>query len=157
MFIFSFSANQKLVLAQQQMALEYDNLKQKEAENSLKLQEFMSVKSLALNNLSNLNFDSNYSTNGVNLLNSLIPKQNNTTLNLPTCNDISFDKLYKDMTNGATKSLLSKIDLIPTNNTKRSSLLSFISVNFPTFQLHLIVSLTILLLTHNCHQYLIVF
>lgn len=139
-----FSSNQKLTLAQQQLQADYDKVKNEELEKSHKLQELMSVDPLSKKHHSH---DNRY------LYETEYPyfKHSKSPLSweefIPYRDEISASpkhssKFSKDAMNHMTK--LSKV----------SCNMSIFHIH--TFHLHLFISLTLLLVTHRCPQYLLV-
>lgn len=141
---FFFSSNQKLTLAQQQLQADYEKLKADEAEKSHKLQELMSVDVLDYKQRS-FPFSDNKSS--ISEPRSRIPVANNKWEQfMPYKNEKkpvpkSNKKKQKDAINNLTKQLTR----YPT---------SIFQIH--TFHFHLIISLTLLLFTHKCPNYLIV-
>lgn len=137
---FFFSSNQKLTLAQQQLQADYEKLKADEAEKSHKLQELMSVENLDCkrsflfsdNKSSSLNPKSHTPVYNNNKWEQFMPYKNEKKNN---------KKKQKDVINNLTKQLMRD----PTS-----------IFHIHTFHFHLIISLTLLLFTHKCPNYLIV-
>lgn len=154
MFFF-FSSNQKLSLAQQQLQSDYEKLKAEEAEKSGKLQELMSVhvlnyeRSIPSTNNTNKTINNQNNPSPVYIKKpksetwaEFIPYKN---LNIKNDN-MSFkccSKSQKDNLNNLTK--LNK-------NTEYN--MSVFHIH--TLHLHLFISLTLILVTHKCPQYLVV-
>lgn len=173
-FIFyRFSLNQKLTLAHQQMTADHEKLKQDEADKSSKLQELMSVsKYSSPNSLLSPNRQY-YSTQFLDNL-SMLNNTNNTT-----SRNFDLVKLHKNLVNSNTRvnqkssyPYYSSPSYNPTStvascmqccqyssnssNSNNKSLLSSIFYALPTLHFHLLLSLTMMLLTHRCPQYLLV-
>lgn len=200
-----FSFNQKLTLTHQQMAADYEKLRQEENEKSAKLQEFMSVSNKNnkyISPLLTITASTTTTTTPTNnkhhqskiidcLSNTPSPpasplkKHNSYTKSQIHSNhhqlfeefDIdeqNFNKIRKNFFNSHAqiydKTISSHSDdihlsstnniIANNNNGNNKSLLSTIFATlpfaYPTLQLHLLISLTMVLLTHRCPQYLIV-
>lgn len=184
-----FSFNQKLTLTHQQMAADYEKLRQEENEKSAKLQEFMSVSNKNQKNTSLLTTTSVAPTNKhhqskiIDSLSMTPPvsplKKHKTCTNRYASNQLfeefdideqNFNKIRKDFFNSHAqihdKTIVADLDCDDisssdnTNNNGNKSILSTIFTTlpfaYPTLQLHLLISLTMVLLTHRCPQYLIV-
>lgn len=174
-----YSLNQKLTLTHQQMAADYERLRQEETAKSSKLQELTSVP----NNHKLSNFVLKSPINNKQqerIINCLSPKKT------PNANllidDIDIDeqnikKIRKNLFNTTTQcygnlnfddDCVSSVSVMPNgerrisckndarNKSLLSTLLTTIPLALPTLQLHLLLSLTMVLLTHRCPQYLIV-
>lgn len=167
--IFLYSINQKLTLAHQQMSADYDKLKQEEAEKSAKLQDIMSVLTRDDKNQTSIT------------TNSPTKQQKQLLLKPPTAQNFDFfraqkelfeqnrnmSKIHKDIANSniqlsnenlnapfeCYESMSTAVSTTSTNNRK---FLSAILSALPTLQLHLLISLAMVILTHQCPQYLIV-
>lgn len=159
--------NQKLSLAHQQMSADYDKLKQDESDKSSKLQDLMSVSKYnsPIKNLKNLILTKNTKkpfTNYYHQFNDYdddyddfindefeLLKLRKNLLNSSQCN---LDK-FALQNNSCLANLRNNLKI---NNSKSSILTSFLTA-IPTLHLHLLLSLTMVLLTHRCPpQYLIV-
>jgi kinesin family protein 5 len=146
-------SNQKVTLAQQQLQSEYEKLKLEESEKSQKLQELMSVDVLTCKRSFPCSDNrSNYKPEPPGPSHLKRPKSPSWEQFMPYKNEIknnsvpkSNPKFAKDAINSLTK--LSK------NNSQCS--MSIFHIH--TFHLHLFISLTLLLVTHRCPQYLVVF
>lgn len=198
----SFSFNQKLTLTHQQMASDYEKLRQDETDKSSKLQELMSVSNTIIESplkqyYSPTNHNNQYRNNipsSPTINQQLTPKHlfraispAHKYLHGPDVIDnCLLDKSRKNFYNSSQRlsrhmsaqSLLlassaansdneddDNVDgLLPIKMRRRSltncSLLATLCRNvplaLPTLQLHLLISLTMVLLTHRCPQYLIV-
>lgn len=140
------------------MTIDYAKLKQESCDTSSKLQDLMSVLKLDNNYYDKVNPDNIY--NHQYDENKLFSK---TYYNEITSNN-KLSKLSKNLINNSEK----YDRLLVTNNHSNlsftrnrnksliSSILSTIPLAIPTLQLHLLLSLTMVLLTHQCPQYLIV-
>lgn len=140
------------------MTIDYAKLKQESCDTSSKLQDLMSVLKLDNNYYDKVNTDHIY--NHQYDENKLFSK---TYYNEITTNN-KLSKLSKNLINNSEK----YDRLLVTNNHSNlsftrnrnksliSSILSTIPLAIPTLQLHLLLSLTMVLLTHQCPQYLIV-
>lgn len=140
------------------MTIDYAKLKQESFDTSSKLQDLMSVLKLDNNYYDKVNPDNIY--NHQYDENKLFSK---TYYNEITSNN-KLSKLSKNLINNSEK----YDRLLVTNNHSNlsftrnrnksliSSILSTIPLAIPTLQLHLLLSLTMVLLTHQCPQYLIV-
>lgn len=207
-FIFSlicYSFNQKLTLTHQQMAADYEKLRQEESENSAKLQKLMSVSNMNNKNNSLLLTTTTSSssptttttTNNKHHQSKIIDCLSNTPPLSPIkkhkshsksyvhsnhqqlfeefdIDEQNFNKIRKNFFNShaqiSDKTISSHCDDLhlssnnlianTNNNGNNKSLLSTIFATlpfaYPTLQLHLLISLTMVLLTHRCPQYLIV-
>ena len=149
--MFFSSSNQKLSLAQQQLQSEYEKVKTEESEKSQKLQELMSVDNLNYkrsfpcsdNNRSKINLQPSPShlkqPKSPPAWEDFMPYKNEINSSVPKSNP----KFAKDAINNLTK--LSK-----------NGQCSMSIFHIHTFDLHLFISLTLLLVTHRCPQYLVV-
>lgn len=129
-------------MAQQQLQADYEKLKAEEAEKSHKLQELMSVDNLD-DKCSFLFSDNKYSNPDSH---SHTPENNKWEQFMPYKNEKKSvpknnQKKQKDAINNLTKQLKQ----YPTS-----------VFHIHTFHFHLIISLTLLLFTHKCPNYLIV-
>lgn len=137
-----FSSNQKVTLAQQQLQADYDKLKAEEAEKSHKLQELMSVDNLDYKR--SFPFTDNKSS---------IPDPQSQT---PVTNKWEQFMPYKNEKKSVPKSNKKKHKDIINNLTKQLKRYPSSIFHIHTFHFHLIISLTLLLVTHKCPSYLIV-
>lgn len=150
--IILFSSNQKLTLAQQQLQTDYEKVKSEESEKSHKLQELMSVDnsdytfSLPPDNkiqyeTSKTQYPSSFTRPKSPSWEEFIPYKDeiNSKNSAPKCNP----KLTKDALNNLKKM------------SKSQCTMSVFHIH--TLHLHLFISLTLLLVTHRCPQYLVVF
>lgn len=137
--IVCFSSNQKLTLAQQQLQADYEKLKADEAEKSNKLQELMSV--------DNLDYKRSFPfTDNNPKYQSYTPVNNKWEQFIPYNNENkSVPKFNKKKQKDAINHLTKQLKLNPTS-----------IFHMHTFHFHLIISLTLLLFTHKCPNYLIV-
>lgn len=172
-----YSLNQKLTLTHQQMAADYEKLRQEETSKSSKLQELTSVP----NNHKLSNFVLKSPINNKQherIINCLSPKKTPNTNLLIDDFDIdeqNITKIRKNLFNTTAQcygNLNFNDDCAPStipskdgrisckndagNKSLLSTLLTTIPLALPTLQLHLLLSLTMVLLTHRCPQYLIV-
>lgn len=134
-----FSSNQKLSLAQQQLQSEYEKVKLEEAEKSQKLQELMSVDVLYKRSFP-------CSKKSSNLVPNPSRSHNNWDKFMPY--KIDFDDTVPNQKNA--KDAINNL----TKLTKNQCSMSIFHIH--TFHLHLFISLTLLLVTHRCPQYLVV-
>lgn len=139
---FFFSSNQKVTLAQQQLQADYEKLKSDEAEKSHKLQELMSVDNLDYKR--SFLFSDNKSTN----LHSQSPT--------PVSNKWEQFMPYKNEQKSVSKCNKKKQKDAINNFTKQLKQYPTSIFHIHTFHFHLIISLTLLLFTHKCPNYLIV-
>lgn len=137
-----FSSNQKLTLAQQQLQTDYEKLKAEEAEKSHKLQELMSVD----------NLDCKRSFPCSDNKSSRPDPQSRTSI----CNKWEQFMPYKNETGSAPKSNKKKQKDAINNLTKQLKRYPASIFHIHTFHFHLIISLTLLFVTHKCPSYLIV-
>lgn len=144
--MFCFSSNQKLTLAQQQLQADYEKLKAEEVEKSNKLQELMSV-------------------DNTNYKRSILCSDNKSLYNLkepfPVClNDRSKPTVWEEFLPYKTKrkSVPEKKRKDALNNLAKFTSKHPLSIfHIHTLHFHLIISLTLLLVTHKCPpQFLIV-
>ncbi|CAH2013222.1 unnamed protein product [Acanthoscelides obtectus] len=163
-------SNQKLQLAQQQLQADYDKIKSEETEKSQKLQELMSVAPSIKHHHSPLDTNillhqqqkldqlhaSNPRTTPCPNANDLYPSTpiNNTKSPIwedfiPYKNEIR-SKMDKEALNNAAKCKLESDKMVTVNSCSMSIF------HIHTFHLHLFISLTLLLVTHRCPQYLVV-
>lgn len=170
-----YSLNQKLTLTHQQMAADYERLRQEETAKSSKLQELTSVP----NNHKLSNFVLKSPINNKQqerIINCLSPKKTPNTNLLIDDFDVdeqNITKIRKNLFNTTAQcygNLNFNDDCVTIPNNDRqvscksdagnksllSTLLTTIPLALPTLQLHLLLSLTMVLLTHRCPQYLIV-
>lgn len=173
-YIFSF--NQKLTLTHQQMTADYEKLRQEETDKSSKLQELMSVPKHTNTNTNNKyqpkNNKLSQNTSPSHIINCLSPKKtnkhtNNMFLDEFDIDEQNFNKIRKnffntnaqyhyDYDNDCTIIDNCKSNSNPNSKSLISTLYRTIPLALPTLQLHLLISLTMVLLTHRCPQYLIV-
>lgn len=135
------SSNQKLTLAQQQLQADYEKLKAEEAEKSHKLQELMSVDNLDYKRSFLCSDNKSNPTPAPkcpmeNKWERFMPYKNEKKQSVPK----SIKKKQKDAINSITRQLRK----YPTS-----------IFHMHTFHFHLIISLTLLLVTHKCPNYLI--
>jgi hypothetical protein len=176
------SLNQKLTLAHQQMNSDYEKLKQDEADKSTKLQELMSVlhehniklKSNGMRtNHSPKKSCLNYFDDPFDITSDILTNKMG-NFSQKAYHDKSiidyeaddypliFTKSEKDLKNSRLHSLVhangatSFTHTTSSNKSLLSSILSSLSLACPTLHLHIILSLTMVLITHQCPQYLIV-
>lgn len=151
--------NQKHTLTHQQMAVDYEKMKQEEAELSAKLQERMSV----------------HQKSSISLINEpkllLTPKRIKEISNYqswgqqsgrsPTKGDKNLlNKARKVVSRVGEKLEIEKVD--ESYRIDRGNLKEFVMDVFeqlpyaiPTLQLHIIISLTMVLMTHRCPYYFV--
>jgi hypothetical protein len=168
-------------LAHQQMNVDYEKLKQDEADKSTKLQELMSVlqeNDIKLKPITKI-FPNITNNNPLDMTNEILANKKynftsaNHTKSIVDYEDddypLIFTKNEKDLKNSKLHSFVKArknnfnsltSSSINTNNNNNKSLLSSIlsslSLACPTLHLHIILSLTMVLITHQCPQYLIV-
>lgn len=126
------------------MTTDYEKLKQDESTKSSKLQELMSVYKKRPYYYNSDEFLDNFSLH------------NNDDMNLM--------KIHKNIMNSNTKinqkQLFNANECIQCNNyncsNNNKSIMSSILCAIPTFHFHLLLSLTMVLLTHRCPQFLLV-
>lgn len=143
------------------MSSDYDKLKQDESDKSSKLQDLMSVSKLnsPIKNLKNLILTKNQKSTFSNLCHQFNDDYDDYD---DFINDeFELLKLRKNLLN-SSQCNLDKFALanlknnLKINNSKSNILTTFLSA-IPTLHLHLLLSLTMVLLTHRCPpQYLIV-
>lgn len=133
---YTCSSNQKLTLAHQQMTADYEKLRQEEADKSTRLQELMSVKN--------------------NFISSSLPCSPNRNLikksKLPYFN-IPLTKSCKNVLNSTTKVTQTNSACVPVSNSSYKTYSYYIN----TLHLHLLLSITMILVTKDCPHYLIEF
>lgn len=196
--VFTYSVNQKLTLAHQQMSNDHEKLKQEEADKSARLQELMYVKSRKTNSkLANEIINAKLATPKKSKFNTKkVPSSrwdneksiehicdyydelqynyehlNNSQPSYDVDNMSSNNQVYqltkvrKDILNRKLldyrerlkSERLSSKGLINEEKSLVSSISSIVdNMTIPTLHFHLILSLTMMLLTHQCPQYLLV-
>jgi multidrug efflux pump subunit AcrA (membrane-fusion protein) len=145
--LFSYSQNQKLSLAQQQLQLDYDKLKLEEADKSAKLQELMSVVAKVSS------FEKLESFEGLNERdNRYVLRQ---IRKLGELDAIALNKKRKDLANFEVVNL--KRDSVEAKKEKPlcSSIASFTHCHIHPLHIHLLISVTMILITHRCPHIII--
>lgn len=182
MFCFYYSLNQKLTLAQQQLIADYEKLKQDEAEKSNKLQELMSVDipfSEKLNVTNRLFHKSDFNKSSHTFPHPFSshpgPKSDNCSSGVsaadePTpaspwscfiANRMGHDAFERKINNSWSPSHSPKfhkntLNTLTKNMTIANAYPHPLSIfHIHTLHLHLFISLTLILVTHKCPQYLI--
>lgn len=127
-----------MTLAQQQLQAEYDKVKMEEVEKSQKLQELMSV------NYKKRSFPCSNKSKHLKPNSHLLKPKQHWEEFIPYKNEFLSvsNKFEKEAINNLTKL------------TKNQCNMSIFHIH--TFHLHLFISLTLLLVTHRCPQYLVV-
>lgn len=137
-------------MAQQQLEADYERVKAEESEKSNKLQELMSVDILNIPN-SKLSLPLNTSLN----------KNDNKSIyyNIQQSNSQQWEKFlpYKNEFDSFNNKSVPKYEKDTLNNMRKLKNQSITSIfHIHTFHLHLFLSLTLLLVTHRCPQFLVV-
>ncbi|ERL92537.1 hypothetical protein D910_09850 [Dendroctonus ponderosae] len=170
-------SNQKLTLAQQQLQADYEKIKGEETEKSQKLQELMSV---SLDNklrskLKHILKTSASNSPNISLENSPKNSPNKKSYVKSVVSPVWEDfvpykyevnsKISKDLKNSEKKVSLkadknlqnyaAKSETVKSKSEKTLCTMSIFHIH--TFHLHLIVSITLLLVTHKCPQYLVIY
>lgn len=146
--ILFYSSNQKLTLAQQQLQTDYEKLKTEEAEKSGKLQDLMSVHVLDYKrSVPSSDNKSTYNLTSTPILN----------LKRPKCEAWAEFIPYRKARDSKTKCCQKSRKETLNNLAKLAKNSEYMSVfHIHTLHLHLFISLTLILVTHKCPQYLVV-
>lgn len=152
---FPNSFNQKLTLTHQQMSVDYDKLRAEESDKSSKLQELMSVSSSANNKASPQLTQDGSSANlaGKTHKNHMNSVQQQQQQHQQPCRRPA---RTKSVSQAAAAAVVASVKSTAPPLSLFGTLCHKVPLAMPTLQLHLLISLTLVWLTHRCPQYLIV-